>query len=465
MLVTNPPETLDPRYATDAVGLRATRLVHAGLFAVDGETLSPRPMLAESYAWESPSSLRVVLRKNLRFHSGKPLASRDVVATLAAFASPAVGSRHARVVSPILDAEEDGEGAVRIRLRHAHATLLTDLELPVLRADQAAGPPRPDGDLDGLGPFRVTSRTGGVVELAPADTGVFPRPAHGVALRTVRDENARALRLHAGRADVVQNGFSPSLLPTFDGSRGLHVVARPGANLTYLVLRVDRGPLADARLRRAISSAVDRELLARTLFAGHAQAARTLLPEGHWATPDAPAVPRDLEGARARVREAGAEGLRLTLLTSTDRLRGVLARTLAQELAEAGILVDVVPLELGTMLARLGAGDFEVAMLQLPELVEPNVLRVFLHGSSVPPSGSNRGRVRDQALDALLDLGAWTTDMEERRRIYASVEARIRAEALLVPLFHEDQVAVISDRARGFVPGRDGRMLGLAFLP
>jgi len=40
------------------------------------------------------------------------------------------------------------------------------------------------------------------VELAPADGSPLPRPAHAVAIRAVHDENARALRLHAGRADV-----------------------------------------------------------------------------------------------------------------------------------------------------------------------------------------------------------------------------------------------------------------------
>ena len=57
------------------------------------------------------------------------------------------------------------------------------------------------------------------------------------------------------------------------------------------------------------------------------------------------------------------------------------------------------------MIARLNAGDFDLAILQLPEMTEPNVLRHFLHGALVPPAGANRGRVHDAALDALLDDG------------------------------------------------------------
>jgi peptide/nickel transport system substrate-binding protein len=154
----------------------------------------------------------------------------------------------------------------------------------------------------------------------------------------------------------------------------------------------------------------------------------------------------------------------VTLLTSTDRLRGTIARFLAQELAEVGADVDVVPLELGTLIGRLGAGDFELATLQLPELTEPNVLRVFLHSTSIPPRGANRGRVQDAEVDRLLDEGESTLDVTARRMLYAALERRIRDEALLVPLWHEDQVAVVSERARGFRPSAEGRWLGLADL-
>lgn len=464
VLVTTAPETLDPRYATDATGLRATRLVHAGLFGIDPRTLAPYPLLAESYRFETPLELHVKLKDGPVFHEGKRFDSSDVVATLKAFADPKVASRHAQVVSAIREVSPEGPQGVVIRLSRPHATLLTDLELPVLRADQAASTPAPDGTLDGLGPYRVKSSSHGVVELSPVDDHLVPQPSHAIVLRAVRDENARALRLHAGRADLVQNGFSSVLLPSFDGP-GLHVNVASSASLTYLVPRCDRGPMHDARVRRAVSLAVDRALFARALFAGHATSAGTLLPDGHWAKPSLPPTSRDLEGARALLREANAVGTKVSLLVSTDRARKVLGRVIAEELEEAGLEVDVVPLELGAMLGRLGAGDFELALLQLPELIEPNVLRVFLHGDFRPPAGSNRGRVQDARLDALLDRGDAVLDQDERARIYAEVERLVAAEGYLVPLLHEDHVAVVSDRAKTYVPSHEGRWGNLFSLP
>lgn len=472
MMVASDPETLDPRYATDAVGLRTTRLVHAGLVRLDPDTLEPKPYAASDWRWVGPLTLRVALRDDVRFHSGARLTADDVVATIRAIRSPKVGSRHAGIFDALADATADGPSAVVFRLARPHATLLTDLEVPILRADEAASPPAPDGSLDGLGPYVVEGTARGEVRLEPAAHGVLPEPARAILLRTVHDENTRALRLEASRADVALNLISPMLLPALDGVPGLTVRARQGANLTYMVVDEARAPLDDPDVRRAISLAIDRAMLCRTLFDGHAHPATGLIAPAHWAHAalghDAP-FPFDPARARsllANVARRGSEGrIRLSLLTSTERLRGDVARTIAQELGEAGLDVTVIPLELGTLLARLTAGNFDLAILQLPEMTEPNVLRFFLHSAFVPPAGANRGRVHDPLLDAALDEGDRVSDPAARRAIYARVEAREREELHVVPLWYEDQVAVVSERASAFTPSAEGRWLGLASIP
>jgi len=465
LIVSNDAETLDPRYAVDTVGLRATRLVHAGLVRLDPNTLSPVPYAAESWRWLDERTLRVALRHDVHFHSGARFTSRDVVATLRAFASPEVGSRHARAVEAISEAREDGEDAVVIILKRPRGTLLTDLELPILRADEAMAPPRPDGRLDGLGPYAVAEVSHGAVLLAPPhppQPGLLDAPSHAVILRTVHDENARALRLTAGRSDIALNVLAPAILPALAREPDLTVTARPGANLTYLLARVDRGPLARVEIRRALGEAIDRESIARTLLGGYAKSANELLPTMHWAHTALSPLPYAPDAAR---QVLAPEGLHFTLLTSTDRSRLTLGRFVAQQWADVGVSVDVQPLELGTMLARLNAGDFDLAILQIPELTEPDVLRVFLHGASVPPAGANRGRVHDAMVDALLDEGQRLTDRDARRAVYAKLEARLHEQLYLVPLWHEDQIAVVGPRARAFSPSAEGRWLSLAMLP
>lgn len=470
VIVGNDPETLDPRYATDAVGLRATRLLHAGLIRLDPDTLAPVPYAARSWRWLDERTLRVDLREGLFFHSGSPFLARDVVETLRALASPEVASRHARALDAIASVEEAGDHAVVFRLSRPHATLLTDLEVPILRAEQARSPASPSGSLDGLGPYSLASVRRGEVRLVPAAGGPLPRPAYAITLRAVHDENARALRLEAGQSDVALNLISPTLLPALAAQPGLAVVSRPGANLTYVVVQEERAPLNDVRVRQALSRSIDREAITRGLLAGHAQPASGLIAPANWAHATASVLELDRDGAGARLDQAGfpidrTRKLRLSLLTSTERVRGDIARAIAEGWGDLGVEVSVVPLELGTMIARLSAGDFDLAILQLPEMTEPDILRHFLHSAFVPPAGANRGRVRDPLLDTLLDQGDREANPHVRQGIYRRVEERAREEQHWLPLWYEDQVAVTSFRARAFVPSAEGRWLGLAELP
>jgi peptide/nickel transport system substrate-binding protein len=112
----------------------------------------------------------------------------------------------------------------------------------------------------------------------------------------------------------------------------------------------------------------------------------------------------------------------------------------------------------------LNAGDFDAAILQMPELTEPNVLRVFMHSTYIPPNGANRARIDDHTIDATLDAGDAATDPRDRKAIYKVLEERNRDQLFLVPLWHEDQVVVKSERARDFEPSAEGRWLSVAAL-
>jgi peptide/nickel transport system substrate-binding protein len=455
--------TLDPRFSTRSLDVKVTRLIHAGLMGLDRNTLAPVPLLARSHRFVNETTLEVELRP-AHFHSGQPLRAADVCATLSALADPSLGSPHRAVVRAIGSCEAPSDHKLRILLAEPRATLLSDLEVPILRADQARSRLQPNGELDGLGPYRVVSSRPGEVVLEPMDTGVFARPVHAIVVRTVRDENARALRLLAGEADIAPNAISPGLLPALESERGLRVASRAGANVTYLLMQNDRPPFDRLEVRRAVAHAIDRELIVRTLLAGRARVAKSLLPPDHWAAaPELAAEPFAPEAARAALANLPP----VTLLTSTDRARVTLARVLAQMLRDAGLQVEVVALDLGVLLERLDAGDYLMATLQLPELTEPNVLSWFFHPDKIPGEGSegkNRARYRSPEARAELDAAARVRDPAQRRESYQRFARLLQRDVPVVPLWHEDQIAVVSRRARNFELSAEGRWLAVASL-
>jgi peptide/nickel transport system substrate-binding protein len=468
VLVSAAPATLDPRFTTDAIGMRISRLVHAGLVRLDEDSLEPRPYLAERWSWDGDRALDVALRPGLRFDSGAPFGAEDVCATLAAFGSERLSSPHRGLTAAIERCEPRGPLALRLSLREPRATLLSDLELPVLRRDQAALPP--GSPLDSLGPFALAQATENEVQLRAREGGPLPKPPRGVVVRVVRDETARATRLLAGRADVVPNAVSPPMLEAL-AAHGVRLSERHGANLTYLLVHNQRPGLAEVGGRRGLAQAIDRELLVRTLLGGHGRVARSLLPPESWVcggsedacTPGGGAPAFDVAAARAALAAAGVR--RVTLLCSTDRQRVTMARAVAQMLGDAGLEVELLPLDLGVMLHRLSSGDFELAILQIPELTEPNLLRWFFHSSSIPApgrGGANRARYASPRVDGLLDEAARSPDRELRRERYRAVLGQMLGDLPVIPLFHEAQVAALSPRAASFRLSAEGRWLSLA---
>ena len=465
VLVGTEPATLDPRFATRALDVKVSRLIHAGLVTLEPDTLEPKPNLARSLTRRATLEIDVELVANARFHSGTLLEPSDVCATIEAIRDPRLQSPHRSILESFARCNPTGPHSLTLTLSAPRACWMTDLEIPILRADEAGVSPKLDGQLDGLGPFRIDANTPGTLRLLPAENAFAHRPRLAVSVRTVHDENARAMRLLSGRAEVAPNAFSPSLLAGLASQTSDIVVSsRPGSNVTYLLTRCDRPPFDSAARRHGLSMAIDRKLIVHSLLADKARVAKWLIPDGHWAAPKGlPDLVFDPLKAREQLASLGP----VTLLTSTDRSRILQARAIAQMLGDAGLATQVVPLELGLLLSRLDAGQFTLAILQIPELTEPNILNWFFHPRGIGAKnaqGKNRTHYDNPEVGRLLDLAAATFDADERRQQYADLARLMLSDLPVVPLWHEDQIVVARSRGRKFSLSAEGRWQALADL-
>jgi ABC-type transport system substrate-binding protein len=131
-------------------------------------------------------------------------------------------------------------------------------------------------------------------------------------------------------------------------------------------------------------------------------------------------------------------------------------------LRDVGIDLDVRPSEGATLLADLARGRFELAFLQSPDVVEPHVLSWFFASDRIPipgkREGANRWRLQDPELDQALELGRSQTDRPVRIEAYHRVQHLLARDLPVIPLWHDDVVAVTSDRLSDFRVPRDARL-------
>jgi len=462
------PEQLDPRYVGDAYGLKVTRLLHASLVRIHPFTLEPVPDLAESVVVETPTRYRVHLRAGLTFSDGSALDADDVVATFHGLVDPLVKSRFVSTFSRIKSVQAQGSQEVLFELDAPHATFITDLEVPILRAEDALRPATPGRLPLGAGAYVLAARETGLL-LLRANPRYHARPvAHPeLKLLVIHDDNTRALRMLAGAGDLALNTIPPLLLPLFERP-GFRIQSEPGVGTTYIGINLEQPALADVRVRRAIAHAIDRKRLVAYKLFGRARLASSWIADSHWAyARDTPSYDFDPAHARMLLDEAGLkpgpDGVRiaLTLRTSSDRGVISIARALSSMLRDVGIDLDVRPSEGATLLADLARGRFELTYLQSPEVIEPHVLSWFFQSDRIPEKGkregANRWRLRSPELDAAIERGRANTDRATRVEAYHQVQHLLARDLPVIPLWHDDVVAVTSARLSDFRVPRDAR--------
>jgi peptide/nickel transport system substrate-binding protein len=230
--------------------------------------------------------------------------------------------------------------------------------------------------------------------------------------------------------------------------------------------------LRDVRVRRAIAYAIDRESLVKAKLGGHAQLARSFVPIAHWAF-DAtlplyafdPNEARELLDAAGYAADSNGVRMHVTLRCGNDRFRQSIARAISAMLRDVGIDADLRVTEPATLISDLDRGLFDLTMLQIPEVIEPHVLSWFFASDKIPGEGregANRWRFSSAELDTAFEHGRSTVVRSERIAVYRRVQRILSEQLPVIPLWHEDVMAVHSKRAASFRVPRDGRFATLA---
>jgi peptide/nickel transport system substrate-binding protein len=303
----------------------------------------------------------------------------------------------------------------------------------------------------GSGPYRMTGGTPQHAVLERNDRWWGAKPAmRRIEVRAVVDPQARAQAVMSRQADVA-GSVSPAAARQAQGRSDLKVVHRPAVTMYPFVMRLDRKPFDDPRVREAIKLAANRQELLDKVFLGYGKVGNDLLTPADPSTPrDVPQRARDVAKAKELLRQAGhGGGLKLTLSTTTSYPgMDTAANLFAQQLREAGIAVQVKMEAPDTYWTKVFAkADFYTGFFGgIPFL---DVARVSLLGNAP----TNETAWKRPEWDAGFDRALATEDEQKRRQEFGALQRQLRNEGGYVVWAVGDGLDLTSSRVTGLPIG------------
>ncbi len=455
------PTQLDPRLSQDAVSSQIQRFLFNRLIS-HGENGRIKLELAESWERPSPTIHRFRLRRGVRFHDGSILTSADVKYTFDSIRDPALVSPRAAGLRELDRIEAPSPDLVVFYLKEPSAAFAESLMVGIVPISAKKTGSRFGEAPIGTGPFRFQRfEPDERIELTAFQDHFNGPPSYDrLIFRILPEETVRILELESGGIHMIQNAFSPDILPRLQKNPRLQILRRAGTNFTYLGFNLTDPILSRLRVRQAIAHAINRTPIIRYILKGLATPADSLLPRNHWAhTPDLPQYRYDPALARKLLDEAGfpdPDGpgpkprFSMVYKTSQNELGRRIATVIGEQLRQVGIHLRVRAYEWGTFFGDIRNGNFQLYSLTWVGISDPDIYRYIFHSGFFPPDGANRGRYKNKKVDALLDAARRTSETGPRAPLYHEVQRILGAELPYVNLWHKVNVAALDRRLSGY---------------
>ncbi len=323
------------------------------------------------------------LHKNIKFHDGTPLTAADVKANFERWKKPPAGVsitiQNRNIVRPVSTIETPDDYTVRITLGQPQPSFLSLLAW----GGSSLYPKRLiDNNTDfantivGAGPFKFVDYTRGTsvtLEKNP-DYFVQGRPYLDKIVNFImNDENTRLSALRTGQVLFVLTlpGLLPSQVEVVRRAIPDFVVLNPASiHVDALSMNAKNSPLNDARVRRAINLAIDRNAVNEVARQGIDVLGGSMIPTGKWgfSSDEVAKLPgfrqpkdADLAEAKRLMAEAGyANGFKAVDLVRQGRVDEDMAQVLRAEFAKINIdfQLRIVEQSARTVLINEGKFDF-----------------------------------------------------------------------------------------------------------
>jgi len=468
--------TLDPHHAYEVTNL----MIHHNTYDTLVEHRPPDlsrayPRLAEEWSVSDDGlTYTFKLRPGVRFASGNPVTAEDVRFSWMRLIN--LKGNPSFYADGIDEVKTVDELTVRVRLKRPSPAFLSTIAAPamsildsqVVRAhggtdaadadqtDQAKG--WLDQNSVGSGPFMLAGWTpkGEIVLEANPNCWRGAPELDRVIIRHVADASTQLELLQRGEADIVHT-LDMGLVDQVLDDSNLTLVTGQTLNMTYLAMSPDAelgGPLADQRVRQAIAYALDYEAIIQDLLGGYADYAPSVIPLGVMGVDPAMRRGRDLDRARVLLREAGYESgeleLELAYGAEPGSLREAIAARIKADLEEAGISVNLQPMEFSEYLNEMRSQQLPFALgIWVPDYVDPTMWTDYF---SYPDRGIAY-RVKYDSPEAVrwADVVATEFDYSQREAAVRNLIQVWMDDVPFVMVYQPQQLVALSTEVRGFV--------------
>jgi peptide/nickel transport system substrate-binding protein len=508
------PKTLNPASAMDDPSREVIQLLMADLVHINRTSQETAPSLARRVVTSADGKrFTVELRRGLRFSDGHPFDADDVVFTFQVYLDEKTGSSQRDLLviggKPISVRKIDaytvefefakpyGPGQ---RLFDSLYILPRHLLLEPFREgklDQAWGLNSAPEAIAGLGPFRFSRYVPGqrlTLDRNPyywkQDSAQRRLPyLDNVVFEFVGSADAEALRFESGGATVIDRLGARNFETLLRRSNREQVLKDLGPSLEYDFLFFNLNDLAtrhlaaieskqawfrDVNFRRAVSAAIDRNAMARIVFAGRATpicgpvspASRAWIDDGLPPCEHSVARARQLLAASGfkwnrsgALMDGSGQPIEFSILTSVSNAQRVqMATMIQQDLQTLGIRVRVVELEFRSMLDRItNRFDYEACLLGLTsgDADPGSDMNVWVSNGSTHlwHLGEDRPATGWEAdIDQLMAAQMSTPKYSERKQLFDRVQDLIRENLPIICLVSPNVLVGANERLRNFHP-------------
>ncbi len=457
--------SLDPHGSNDSPSSNVRTKIYENLVYFD-ENMDLQAGLATDWELIDDVTWEFTLREGINFHDGTPFTAEAVKANLDRIVDPELASQRAFLFTMLDEVTVVDDYTVQISTEFPFVPILSHL------AHDAAGIASPaaleeagydEAEAIGTGPWVLQSWEPGdeiILERNENYWGEMPNP-ETVTFQVVPEESTRMALVERGDAHVAEI-LQPATMGRVEASNNMDLELFDTLSLNYIGFNTDKEPFDDARVRRAISMAVDVQAMIDGIVEG--AGTRAIGPISQAVVgyhPDLDPLPYDPEMAADLLEEAGLEdGFSTTLWTNDNPTRIAIAEIVQNNLAELNIDVEIEVLEWGAYLEQTAEGLHDMFILGWVTVTGDADYGMYalLHSSNVGAAG-NRSFYRNERVDELLDRGRREGDPEDRVELYNEVQEILIDEAPMLNLYHPQWMIAVGDNVSGYSHHPDNAML------